>query len=83
MKKLEKVELSEKKNLFINASALCMVDLLCNRLFEVPNSVKRDEFDIKYDISLFEHFADGQMEGKLTNEEYKNSADECVRRLKC
>lgn len=84
MRKIEKVELEEKEDLLISASALCMLDLLYTRLFDehIPEILKDDNLDINYDFSLFGEEVIEEKDSKgYTNEKFSESADNYIRRL--
>ena len=81
---IKTVELDEKNDLFVNAAAQCMLDLLYKRLIDedVPEFLKDDNLDINYDFSLF----DGELLEIRKNKGYSNDkfidlADTFVRRL--
>ena len=84
MKKLEEVKLEQKVDMFINASAQCMLDLLHARFFDqnMPEFLKDDNLDINFDFSLFGDEAIDEKEEKgYTNDKYSKSADNYIRRL--
>ena len=84
MRKIEKVELEEKEDLLISASALCMLDLLYTRPFDehIPEILKDDNLDINYDFSLFGEEVIEEKDSKgYTNEKFSESADNYIRRL--
>ena len=74
MRKIEKVELEEKEDLLISASALCMLDLLYTRLFDehIPEILDAGVDSLKIE---------GKDSKGYNNEKFSESADNYIRRL--
>lgn len=84
MKKIEEVKLDKNEEIFISASAQCILDLLHSRFFDenIPEFLKDDNLDINYDFSLFgEDIIEEKNNKGYTNEKYSESADNYIRRL--
>ncbi len=84
MKKIEEVQLDEKQNAFINATAQSLLDLLYTRLVNpnVPDFLKDDDIDIDYAFSLFGEEVRKEKEDRgYSNEIITESVDNYVRRL--
>lgn len=81
---IKTVELDEDNDLFVNAAAQCMLDLLYKRLVDedVPEFLKDDNLDINYDFSLFdEELLEIRKNKGYSNDKFIDLADTFVGRL--